>query len=232
MPRRVSAVRRRDFEANLLLWGAVHHFLPANLLREMCLALCSAVAPDSPKLEDLFEEICPGEDPTATWVLRPKSVGDEPSRYLQGRILALVWRNDAGRQLERESGDVVGAAPVKAFEVALQVGRLDFGKLAAVDAREIPDDSGLAMLWAAIRDLASFAQQGHELDPQAILRPQSMTMPLHAIVLKHLGDLCADSDRWDYALAFYRSAGARIAAFSRARLADSRRFAFSDGRPV
>src|ERR1039458_5449466 len=87
--------RAQHFKANCLAWTAIHHFLPANLLRELCYALVDAVGGGQIRFDQLFqEELVGGPKGLESWAVRPLDNKDSVAQYLQHRIRYFVWAND------------------------------------------------------------------------------------------------------------------------------------------
>ena len=199
-----AAARATSFRRDHLTWVVVRHFLSADLLGELGRALVDVVTRGERKLDDLFETTrTAGASTLVAWVAQPRPVELTIDKTLQAlvRSLARTWD-------ERPTGDVTGvatheAASLKAIDTAFAVARLDFDSLAPFRARgALPDR--LRVVTDALSLVASSPEDERRCveDASDSLTSQ-FEAPLGAIIVKHLGDLCADVDRWHLASEFY-----------------------------
>jgi hypothetical protein len=209
-----NSSRLLHFRANCLAWAALNHFLPANLLRELSYVLVSVIGEGKYELNQLFEEVMiSGPDGLESWAVTPLDVSDPVAQYLQHRIRYFIWSNDGEVFYDRnraQSSDVIGPG---SLEDAVVLGHIDLGVLEqAIDNLKFPPQENIWSLVAAIkssRDLINLTEQPALL--QEILKLcDTIEMPLAATIIKHLGDLSADDDRWANALTFYRQCLARL----------------------
>ncbi len=205
-----AAERAIHFRRDYLTWVAVRHFLSADLLQELGRALVDVVAGGQATLEDLFDTTLTSGPPTlVTWVAQPRPVAGLLARSLQSLIKSLVWTGDewVGSDVDGLAQDEV--AILKALEAAFVAARLDFGSLDALRARKgFPAPLGFLLELIALVARTTEDDPGAGVDEVCAALEGRISTPLDAIVVKHLGDLCADADRWHLAGELYtRSAG-------------------------
>lgn len=203
-----SSTRKMAFKKDLLIWTALNHFLTAELLREYCFVLTDAVSGGQTSLTDLFDEqVAEGAPGLDGWVVSPRDVKGPIARYLQSRVRHIVWANDNEAYLDpQKKDDAIGLAP-RWVENALLLGKSDAaGIVKDGDAARFPEGDSINGLMGALnaavaRATASDAEQCLQ---NASKFTASFDMPARVVVLKHVGDVLADDDRWSHALSFYR----------------------------
>lgn len=206
-----ALLRHQAFRQDYLAWTTLHHFLPADLVRELAIATISAVAPWS-SLEDLFEEaLSEGNSAQASWALAPRPLSDPDLNYLQSHIRALAWANDAETAPRTSVSQEKSEGPAAAVSAATRLGHFDFGsrrrKVAQLPLPHASSGRRLADLIAT----AIGAYGAGDGDWSAVWREADrLPVPLKALALKHVGDLCADADVWDQAAHFYDGAMAAL----------------------
>ena len=199
----MTSISADHFRANYLGWLAVSHLLPAQLFRELCRIFVLEVSRGAVPLETLFEEILLENGDLSSWVVRPIEVTPPLSRYLQHCIRSLVWQHDAENYPPDDvttEDDLVSPADV---EAAIMLGKQDLSVSSAALQRLQPAKRfSIAALFSGIERLAH-GPNGvpFQSDVDEILA--GVKMPLRAAFMKHLGDLCADDDRWQDALTLY-----------------------------
>ncbi len=199
-----AAARATSFRRDHLAWIVVRHFLSADLLGELGRALVDVVTRGERTLDDLFETTrTAGPSTLVAWVAQPRPVELTIDRALQALVRSLAWTWD-----DRSTGDVTGVAAheaesLKAIDTAFSVARLDFDSLAPFRARGAPPDR-LRVVTEALSLVASSPEGERRcVDDACHSLTSQFEAPLGAIVVKHLGDLCADVDRWHLASEFY-----------------------------
>jgi|GEM_PF-2807407 len=207
----LSVLRHQAFRQDYLAWTTLHHFLPADLVRELAIATISAVAPWS-SLDDLFDEaLSEGHSAQASWALAPRPLSDPDLQYLQSHIRALAWANDAETVPRSSASEEKSKGPAAAVSAAARLGHFDFGsrrrQIAQLPLPETSSGRRLADLIAT----AIGAYAAGDGDWSAVWRDADrLPFPLKALALKHVGDLCADADAWDQAACFYDGAMAGL----------------------
>lgn len=200
--------RQFAFRRDYLAWTALHHFLPAGLVRELAIATLDVAAPET-SLDALFSEtLSEGPAVLASWALAPRPVGDRKLTYYQQHFRALAWSNDADISFYAPSRDEGEPTCANYLSDALQLGRHDLGvRLFQLKRLRIPTDSSLACLFVALSaaatetDLVSVVRRDTVMAALSGLPPE-----LRAIAVKHFGDLFADADDWIAAAWFYACA--------------------------
>lgn len=206
----MTLTRATHFKQNYLAWAALAHFLPADLLREFCYAMVELLSVGQLSLDELFDENLLKSDSHFfdSWELRPLESSEPLAQYLQLRIRHFAWSNDSDVGFDKaELGKT--AVNAKAMEDAVRLGAADlFFPNDFFDKISFPEDQ------SSVRQLQSAVQRATGLinntevtddDLSIIGQPISMVeMPLAALMIKHIGDLCADADHWRAALVFYK----------------------------
>lgn len=204
MTRPVDAKRVAHFRRHHLLWLALAHFLSADLLRELVMAVTEAVGRDAADFDRLFDEqIDDGPAHLATWIVKPRPCDDPVGVFLQDVARHLGWRNDVPPF--RGGPDDEAASVKQPIDAALALGLHDLESIITDAALPEP----LSSLATAMRSLADAPDRASWEPPEWI---KALEAPLPAVLLKHLGDLCIDADDWGAAGILYRMAGAAIPA--------------------
>ncbi len=210
-----NALRKQHFQANCLAWIALNHFLPAHLLRELSLVLVDAVGGGQFRLDQLFEErIIAGVDGLETWAVRPLDVKHRIAQYLQNRIRYLIWANDTDLFYDQSQQEpAMGILTPGEVEDAIRLGQCDLRGFVMVASRlKIPSQTSIESLLFAVRMTRELltAHDKDELTIKIVEMCDTIAMPLAAVVMKHLGDLCVDADEWAAALEFYQISFERL----------------------
>jgi hypothetical protein len=210
-----NTLRKQHFEANCLAWVALNHFLPADLLRELSHVLVEAVGGAQFQLGQLFEErVITAVDGLEAWAVRPLEIKSPLAQYLQNRVRYLIWANDTDlfyNQNQQEAA--AGRITPGEVEDAIRLGQCDLRGFELVARRlKIPAQTSIESLLLAIRmtDELRRALDTSELTVKIVDTCDTIPMPLAAVVMKHLGDLCVDADEWDAALRFYQTTAQRL----------------------
>ncbi len=208
MPTNLVTQRASHFEQHGLLWLSLHHFLPAPLLQEFAAALIGSMSDGMLSLSNLFETVLSaGPGPGEAWAVAPKPVEQHLARYLQQVIRALVWENDTTPIAVTEQLSVAEQAKVKALEGAIAFAHFDLQTdVKTLETTARPCEPGIGALLATMKALRDPDLSNAALEIIIDEAARSTEMPLTAVLVKHLGDLCADSDRWNCAAHFYKRA--------------------------
>jgi hypothetical protein len=202
-------IRERHFKENCLAWAALHHFLPSELIQELSRAIVHVVSDGQIALEHLFDQVTtPDNVSLGTWGLKPLEANTPLAQYLQTRIRSFTWASDTGVGHDARGGAAPDAIDPTAVEDAVRFGQADFGFTDQLLDRMSFQQQSLRSLVTAFKLLRSFyALPGTEGVQSVIDGPCSeISMPLSAVAMKHLGDLCADADEWEKAHLFYHHA--------------------------
>ncbi|MEB2848100.1 hypothetical protein [Endobacterium cereale] len=197
------ATRSLEFQQNLHLWLIVRHFLSAFELRELCSAVVSITSGGEYDLHDLCTELTvPTDDPISTWVVTITPREGFLRQYLGRFLQTVVWQGDDGAGMHGNEGSVEEVQSVKELEFTLWLSSWDLSsgdldlKNAALHITLRPFVEQLLGLRSATIDSTAEGSVGG----------LSKNTPLNALLLKHMGDLCADNDAWSRASSFYRNA--------------------------
>lgn len=206
--------RAQHFRNNYLAWIALNHFLSAGLVRELSCVFVDAVSAGDISLDQLFEEeLIEGSGQLQSWAIRPLETKSPLAAYLQHRIRALVWQHDADVGAQPEGAKESQEIGPEDVELAIHLGKQDL----FIPQRALPEfgklkQQSIAALVSALHHLAEarLAQDALPAGPKIEEIFDSVEMPLQAVFIKHIGDLCADADDWQNALLFYNMTEARI----------------------
>jgi hypothetical protein len=205
----LAPIRESHFKENCLAWTALYHFLPSELIQELSRSIVNVVSDGQIALEHLFDQAVTSDGAgLGTWGLKPLEAGTPLAQYLQSRIRSFSWASDSGVGHEARVGDAPDAIDPTAVEDAVRFGQADFGLTdQLIDRMKFPQQS-IRSLVAAFKLLrSSHALPGTEVVQSVVDGPCSdISMPLSAVAMKHLGDLCADADEWEKAHLFYHHA--------------------------
>jgi len=206
--------RTEHFKANCLAWSALHHFLPVYLLRELSHVLVETISENKLQFRQIFEEdLIIGQESLASWAVRPITVTESLAQYIQRRIRYFIWTNDGDVYYERSAQQAADTVNPGSLEDAVRLGRADLGVLNQLDHQfDFSAQDSISKLYAAMkiaREL-SLAPDNHPNLRELLELSDSVAMPLGVVILKHLGDLFADSDRWSIALVLYEASYSRL----------------------
>jgi hypothetical protein len=179
------------------------HFLPADLFAELCVSIVDTVSEETISLDALFDTRSP-DKPSALgiWTLVPKVVSQPMEIYLQDLVRTLAWQSDNEVSWFPRDFNQNQASFIATVEGALRISR---GDLATIDCSFGAVPQQLHSFAAAVEKLKKGAPV-ESCKSIAAAAALSIAMPLSVVVVKHLGDLCADADRWDAAVEFYSQA--------------------------
>lgn len=207
-----------QLRANVFGWVSLRHFLPANNLRDLIWWLVEEVSDGQMSFDQLFDEreipTMPGLD---GWIVRPQRVEGKLAAYLQRAIQDIVWQADSDGFPPEDGATPAQLLKARSLEQALELGTRDF----SVGQRELRsplNDQVCEALLDLLRNgsacLAGKAEWS-ELPSVAINRVSNLYPPLAMLLLKHIGDLCADADAWPVAEDLYRKCRDRLGSQSR-----------------
>jgi hypothetical protein len=209
-----TSLRKQYFADNSLAWTALRHFLSARMVRELASAIVDQMSSGRLSISQLFDDVVtPGPDWLGSWLLQPRETHTPLEKYLQFHVRAIAWQNDAETYVPEEIGSLPKNINPKTLESALQLGRADFSwPERPLDDLRVSDQSSYLILFEAItKSRQMFRSSNWDDFLTAIISPlTAIEGPLATIILKHLGDLCADADVWDKALALYNAADSQL----------------------
>lgn len=201
-----TSKRAASFKRDTLAWLVVHHFLPAPLVLELMDAIIARWSRGKLSLEALAQfDLSEGEPVLASLGFRPLAQSEPLARRLQQLVQLVVWQGDQTMSLGSEQ-DEEDPNQLRLLDAALQLGHRDLARISGW-ASQYKEIAGLAPLVAAMQALREHIDQG-TLDVDAIeaaLGPHESS-PIMPVLLKHLGDLAGDLDRWEIAEPLYRRA--------------------------
>lgn len=204
-----SAIRHRSFCKHHLLWLVVRHYLSADLLSEVCAAVVETASAGSIAIDDLWDQRSTGDPSLANWAIRMKPSEGELQSYLKRLVQVVAWQGDQAPGFYERQGEPNELAIMAALETAMTLGHVDLTSIANFRPEGGSCPASLEALVATMLKLkASLEGSPFEINFDPIVEASS---PLAAILIKHLGDLCGDLDRWDVALVLYGDAASTLA---------------------
>ena len=206
MPDALQDIRLKEFRARPLHWIVVYHLLPAGLLRELASAIIEVGTEGRLCLHDLFENIVPaGPAATSSWFIAARETGSPFSDFLSRLIMTMVWRGDETPSPPHDGVDDREAVWVRELNGALQLS--SEGLDATANQADWEDQGALHDVFAALAAARRAINDGGDEGTSAVATdvdgPPAL---LKALLVKHVGDLNVDLDRWDGALSYYRKA--------------------------
>jgi hypothetical protein len=210
-----NAARTDEFRANHLPWLVVRHFLSADLIEELCSAIVTATSRGAVAFTDLFDILeAGGGSCLGSWAIRPRPVSLPLAGFLQRVVSEIAWQADGMPVFYEPDAPPAEAAAMKALEAALLLSHSDFGTLDSAQRhlQDVPPGlKQIASAMAALRDDVEETTPIDGLAPVIEKLVEGFETPLRALVVKHLGDLAADADRWSLADALYEAADVHLA---------------------
>jgi len=207
-------LRKRHFANNWLAWAALRHFLPARLVRELAYVIVDKMSNGTLSVDQLFDEaITAGPEWIDSWLLQPREVRTPLGEYLQHRIRTIAWQSDVEMGVSPEISVLPEVIKPSALEKAIRLGAADFGcPERLLNELRVTNQRSISVLSEAITTARRiFKSSTREEFLHAIVPPlASIEGPLAVIIVKHLGDLCADADAWDKASDLYEEAASRV----------------------
>jgi hypothetical protein len=214
-----------DLGQHWMAWLALRHFLPARLLRELISIAVRQATKERLSLESLFEEVSvDGPLWNECWAVRPRSTEKQQDRdldreYYVRLVRSLVWQNEEGGLARlRDQTEDPGSLGPELLDAIVGFGSVDL----SVKATYFDDlfERRASVLQGSFRCLLGAfrtARENHKVLPCNELwrgvgsSVESVPMPLRAVMVKHVADLCADADSWDRALVGYDQADEMLA---------------------
>jgi len=191
--------------ADPLAWIVVRHFLDAGVLRELCEVVVEHGSGGALFLSDLFEEITPnGSDVTASWFVRPRLLEGSLANHLAHVVTHVLWQSDEAMSPLREGVTADEAERLRALNSAFTVSIADLGQTPI----RLDEGSIHRSLRAVVEAVNVLGEHGTAVaSAEAVSAAQTVIQDRHpvlgALLVKHLGDLCADADQWHAAKALY-----------------------------
>lgn len=199
------SLRAAHFNEHHLMWSALSHFLSADLIHELSVALVTAAGIGRVSFDDLARaELSEGSPALASWNLVLSEGKRGFQHYLQNAIRALAWQNDGSLSFDPQALPADEVQVLRNLELAFGLGLADLGSFedAMRGRQDIP--AGLEPLVGALRSLlVGKAPLAVDLEDPI----KQIPAPLNILVAKHLGDLCADVDEPEAAMRLYTQAG-------------------------
>jgi hypothetical protein len=200
-----------DFSENWMIWLVLRHFLSTVALRDLLSVVVTRASSGRLDLATLFEECNAGEFAwNDVWMIRHRTVDSEIGRSLQQFVRCIVWQND---QTGFSGGISDGKSDENMSQFFLATRLADFGSsdlnspstLAdGILASRLPLQASLKAflnVFTSTKAMRSHPSEGASFDTVVTL--QEIGMPAAAIATKHMADLYADVDAWDWALEGY-----------------------------
>lgn len=206
MPDTIQDIRLKEFYARPLHWLVVHHLLSADLLRELASAIIQVSTEGKLGLHDLFEDIAPGGPPaTSNWFIAARETTSPFAYFLSRLIMTMVWQGDDLPSPPHEGVDGREATWIRQLCRAFQLS--SGGLEATLDEPHQEAEGALANVFAALAAARGAIDYGGKERTSAVAAdvdgPPAL---LKALLVKHIGDLHVDLDRWHEALACYSTA--------------------------
>jgi len=204
-----SVARQRYFSENLLAWTTLRHFLSAKLLHELASAMVQRLSGGEITLDRLFSgTMSSGPGWLTSWSFKPLDTQNPLEQYLQFNIRSMAWNHDGDTHVPDKIGFTSDRLSPQAIEFAVQLGRVDLKfppqHLSGLRIPEEPSYQLLIDTLAASRVMLESSTPRAFLDAiSSLLKP--LEGPLPPVILKHIGDLCADSDEWRKASLIYEA---------------------------
>ena len=176
--------------------------------------LVEAVSQNQIQFRQIFEEdLIIGHDGLASWAVRPIAVTEPIAQYIQRRIRYFVWSNDGDVYYEKSDQQTADTVNPGSLEDAVRLGRVDLSALNRLNHQfDFSAQDSVGKLYTAMklaRQLSPAADGSPSLT-ELLELCDSVEIPLGAVLLKHLGDLFADDDRWNSALSLYQASYSRL----------------------
>jgi hypothetical protein len=207
--------RTKHFSENWLTWVALHHFLPASLLRELAYVIVDRVSDGELSFEQLFDEAgIGGQACLDPWLIKPLKTDSPLARYLQFTVRAFVWQSDTSGVFGVENLSTGVDAIASILNKAVAIGSTDFMNWERVLGDfEFSDQPSFAHFIRSFRLASASFNSSNDDEFVTALENKILPieMPLAVVALKHFGDLCADVDAWGKAQASYERAEGMLA---------------------
>lgn len=213
--------RLDEFARNAPAWLIVRHFLPAPLIGELFAAIVERWSRGELTVDDVAKvDFSQGAGVLSSLAFQPPPrklrTEDEPkdelaeiAESLRRLFQVVVWQGDQTPNLQ-ERGDTDPYDLVQ-LEQALELSNRDLSSI-SFDGDRLEQVEALEPIVRALRALqAALARDGDAtLDAVGEALGEYAGSPLLPILLKHLGDLSGDLDRWDVADTLYIDAATQL----------------------
>jgi hypothetical protein len=194
----------REFTEHWMLWLVLHHFLSAPDLRLLSEIVVREASDGRTDLSSLFESLLSDNRPWAdTWLLEPLPTKDQEASYLQGLVRSLVWRNDTGGWPPFDDKAQRSGTPPRLLGRVTALAPADLDWPATFVEELLGSSAALQESFVCFARLFQAAQKtpaaASTEDFWVTVEPfcEGIPMPLRALSMKHLADLCADLDHWE-----------------------------------
>jgi hypothetical protein len=206
-----SDIHKAHFAENWLAWSALRHLLSIPLLRELLQVLTNKISANRLALDDLFEEEAPtGISGLETWALRAHAVTLPTATYLQHKIQTFLWQNDSETYVPKDEAEFVKESipGPQDLEYAFRLGAADYDNVSLINGLRPEAQKSLTVLSELVVLASSLVREAgvQYFVETLIARLADVEAPLSIVMVKHLGDLCADVDEWNKADALYEKA--------------------------
>jgi hypothetical protein len=158
-------------------------------------------------LDRLFSgNMSSGPEWLASWSLKPLDTQTPLEQFLQGNIRSMAWNHDGDTHVPDKIGFTPNRLSPRAIEFAVQLSRVDLKfPLQQLNGLRIPEEPSYQLL---IDTVAASRRMLESSTPRAFIDAissllKSLEGPLTYVIMKHIGDLCADSDEWRKASLIY-----------------------------
>lgn len=209
MSNNLTDLRLQNFKKHYLLWVALHHFLTADLVQELSIAVVDAASAGRLDFHELFEsELSGGNSVMAMLALKTRPCADNLGKYLQRIVCHLAWQTDGAPVPIGEGVALDERHAMRSLEQALKLAQLDLDSPLELPLADGITAPAFELLRSSIGQLGAMAAQNSLEDISALASAviASVDFPLSALVVKHLGDLCVDRDHWVAAAYLYEGA--------------------------
>ena len=206
MSQKNLALRRADFREHHLLWLVVRHYLSADLLKELCVAIIDVASASSLSLADLCEhQSTRGNPALSNWAIKLKPRDGVLHSYLQRLVQVVIWQGDQVPGVHDRDSAGSDLPAMLALEAAMEIAHADLFNITNSAANRSPCPAPLKPLVDAMLNLSGKLEDENPVESLFDLGLGCASL-LGAVLVKHLGDLCGDADRWDVALKLYSDA--------------------------
>ena len=203
-----KAIRNKHYKENWQAWISLRHFLPIPILRELISVIVKEVSSGKYTFKKLFYDVITKGPATHTmWALHPKEVDTNLARYLQAHIKGIAWQNDLSEHELYGNLNLDESIHDWMLDVAIKVGIQDSLSIKEIDD-ELPGSTqaSLSTLVSALKLTSSIssnvvARQSYRDEIVELI--DSIELPLKIVLVKHIGDMCADANHWTHARELY-----------------------------
>jgi len=213
--------RLEEFARNAPAWLVVRHFLPAPLVGELFAAIVGRWGRGEMTVDDVADiDLSEGPEVLASLAYRPQprrlQTNEDPkdelveiAENLRRVFQVVVWQGDQTANLKERDG----ADPYDLVQLdqALELSNRDLRSI-SWDGNRLEQVDALAPIVRAMQALQAIATDNGDTAVNAVdeTLAEYVDSPLLPFLLKHLGDLSGDVDRWDIADSLYMRAAAQL----------------------